>query len=221
MLAQWRATLGILVNFIKHRSWELASHCQSPADLKRYRQRCTSKYRNHFEIVIAEEVPPLPVTPLTFSLFLLLFLLLAVVFSLVYPFFLLARRVSHWRSPPRPLKAWEKASLVGQVSSELIERLRIVPETSLLSRLITSNDDEAIALDEDIYKGRTVQKLSPSTIRHESVHCLQFKRVGGFVPFLSMYFSFQISYCLYYRTSWFLAYCSIPFELEAYAKERL
>lgn len=73
----------------------------------------------------------------------------------------------------------------------------------------------ACAIEERIYLFAEKKRPSADLLRHECVHIQQYRELGGFVLFLSVYFGFALHDLLVSRGDAGLAYKWNPFEQEA------
>eukprot|EP01127_Copromyxa_protea_P014670 TRINITY_DN4134_c0_g1_i2.p1 TRINITY_DN4134_c0_g1~~TRINITY_DN4134_c0_g1_i2.p1 ORF type:complete len:227 (-),score=19.28 TRINITY_DN4134_c0_g1_i2:34-714(-) len=145
--------------------------------------------------------------------------LLAMGFVGILPFFWSLLCVDRWRTPPRELHKGELKELRKYFSPQSLERVKICQGSSLMARLVLSENDEAFALGEIIYFPRDTQ-LTWRTMRHELIHIYQFRNIGSITAFLSNYFAYSLALYLIYGLDSYTAYYGNPTENEAYTKER-
>lgn len=149
------------------------------------------------------------------------FLVLSPLCLLIFPLYTALKSLSDHLQPPRALTHTERKALILHdqlYPEEIVNQMRIVEYPSIMSILFLGNA-AAFTLEYDIYlSGR---KLAADVARHEIVHCQQYTRHGGPVPFLALYFAeFVVNYFgngFHYH--W--AYLDIEYEKEAYYLEHL
>jgi hypothetical protein len=181
----------------------------------------------------------LEITALRMFTFLSLFALLALVWSVLWFPWQALKWLSEHLVESRPLSKRAKQLLLAHRSADendfahLLDLIRVVPNTSLLSKVLTYRDDCAVMVETLLVVGPASDsemlgdgREDVGTVAHELVHAAQFDRLGGFVPFLSTYFALQLLYtmhCLRRGASlgdaWALGYNRNLLELQAYCFE--
>ncbi len=135
-----------------------------------------------------------------------LFVAISTAFALASPLLLALLRVLHKQ---RRLNARESRALEGLVG---LEQLTIVEQPHPLMRLFFGGA-HACAIENTVYLFE--REVTAGLARHEVFHCLQYRREGGFAPFLGLYFAFTLYDLVATRFDARAAYARNPHEREA------
>ncbi len=135
-----------------------------------------------------------------------LYAVCSVAFAVLSPLIIALLRTLH---TDRRLNGRERKALDGLGG---LDQLRVVDHPHSVLRVFFAGT-HACAIGDTVYLFDAGSMTAPIT-RHEAFHILQYRREGGFAPFLGLYFAFTI-YDLLATFSTSAAYARNPLEREA------
>jgi hypothetical protein len=147
--------------------------------------------------------------------------LLGAALSAIAPLLYGLQGLSDTLKPPRPVNAKERESLEGYCPKEVIDQVRVVTAPSLIQTLFLPSWAGAFTIGNEVYAASCYgDSLAGSSIRHETVHTLQYgEQLGGVVGFLSDYYARTFGNFMTNGFNPWAAYTDVPAEQEAYDLE--